>query len=1692
MPTSTFARSALLLACLAGLRAADDAIWIEGEQPSGGKVEAPSTVNAPERADYLSGGKWLTISVPEKDVEQVIPEGGLQVAWDFQAAKDGHYQVWERYGMESIRSPWSWRIDDGAWQDIPGAPDQPYVDLMDPGFWVELAWTKLGEADLKAGAHKIAVRVQRQYDDKKKPKNVWHVVDCFCIAPSFSPNGKHRPGEEWQTDKDKEAAATVFEVPAAKGDDRVAAPLSGLWQVARWDEFQPADRTGADQELPKADTLFWSGFKVPGSKYDVRPDLSMAHRLIYRTQVKVPAEQAGRSFVLHFPIVNMIASVSVNGQFCGFTRGMMADWYCDITKAVKAGGANDLEVCIKDTFYALSPKKSGSSWSRLAITPHGWLGQNWVSADMDFPVGSVPQSGILEPPELLVCGAAYASDVFAKPSVAKKALALDVTLANPTAAEVTAKLEVSVEPAGGGKAEKTFAPQDVKIPAGGEQLVALSEGWDDPKLWWPDSPSLYEVVTRLTVAGKPVDVKRTTFGFREWGWSTDQFTLNGIPWHFHADCSESGSTPEQKLAYLKGHDQNMVRMWSWKWWGMSQQAALDFFDKNGMAIRHTGIFDGEGANYLHKLNDPELFKNWTVQLQAWCKAERNHPSLLIWSIENEITFINSRNLGLMNAVEPMVAEGGKAVMAMDPTRPVMVDGGRCLKNEDLPVNGCHYDEASWSLYPEEAYTYELAYKSHQVPWNGWGPSPWRLVPNRPVFHGEAYYLNGYRPGELSQWGGEEAFTGWLGARRGAGLFAKILSEGYRWRGIAAYHFWLGEGQVEPYYNSWKPVIALVREWNWTFAGGQKVERSLKLLNDTHDDSPIELTWEATLAGKKLAGETKAWTVAPGTAVELAAAFTLPAVKERTGGEFTLVCKRGGKEIFKDVKPLYAIDVDGAAKPSFKAGELAVLDPKGVVTERLKKRGIAFTEIKSADDIPASARVVVVGPDALDPRSATGNQWMAVAARGGRVLVLDQADPLQSAAVPADMTPSGKAGRVAFSENLTHPIFASLDQPDFFTWGKDEQVYRGIYTKPTKGGTSLVHCDASLAYSAMVESRINDGIMVMCQLVVGSKLATEPVAQRLFDNLLAYCADYKPIRKTTAVVFDESTPRGKVLAESGLVYDKASDPLAAIKSGKAEIVIFDATPANLKALVGDLKAVQDFTKKGGWLFAWGLTPDGLADFNKVVGVEHLIRPFRRERVTLPGVRDPLLSGLTMRDVVMESGKQIASWSGQRYVSSDSYSYVVDYDDIAPFLTYPDWRYFNPGDKKEPDPDKDPYNLVNGFTQADDWRYIFQLPAKEPFLNWDVTLPREEQPTQLDIINNGNYKLLDRIELTYDGDKDHPVVIAIKPEKDTLQSFALPERKVTKIHVNLASWEEKQAAPVIGIDNWWIKVKRSPDFYAKVKPLLNIGALMKYQQGKGGVVLCELNVPEHEENPENGPKRRTLVGTLLRNIGAVFSGGKTIVAGANLSYQPLALNELCNQFLTKDKGWFEEEKQDLGKFPVGDNRFAGVAYQVRDFKTSPLPCAISLEGAKTKSPLPPEVKGIPVKAKADALFFLHTARITGKWQPPKDGDKTPPPVWEYVVHYADGKDEVVPVRYDQGVADWTQKQPKGLADAVVAWAAPFGDQPGGEQAVVYQMQWTNPRPETAIETIDVRYDEKIKHSLGIPVILAITTATEGAKK
>jgi beta-galactosidase len=472
----------------------------------------------------------------------------------------------------------------------------------------------------------------------------------------------------------------------------------------------------------------------------------------------------------------------------------------------------------------------------------------------------------------------------------------------------------------------------------------------------------------------------------------------------------------------------------------------------------------------------------------------------------------------------------------------------------------------------------------------------------------------------------------------------------------------------------------------------------------------------------------------------------------------------------------------------------------------------------------------------------------------------------------------------------------------------------------------------------------------------------------------------------------------------------------------------------------------------------------------------------ERVTLPAVRDPVMSGLTMRDVVMESGEKIMSHIGDKFLANDIFTCVVDFDDIAPFCDIPGPEHWNQAGAK-PGYDHWPRNMVNGFVTADSWKYVFSiLIGKGEPTKWTMKLPREEEILEFSIALNTIYHKVTKINLLLDDDPK-PVTLVTRPINDR-QDFPIAPRKAKAITIELAEWEKSGSQEVIGVDNLWIRAKRPADFAQKVRPLLNIGALVKYPMGKGGVILNQLQIMPTETVPINAQKKQTIVSTILRNLGATFAGGRTLATG-DLKLTPVPFEDQCNQYLTRDRGWFDPQR-DLGHLPAGEQKLAGVTFVLRDFRTSPVPSCIMIAGPGVKGTMPKEFRGLKVGRKADALFFLHAFKRTGDWRPSKKDD-APPVVFKYVVHYSDGKSADVPVLYGDGADHWISKDPKGLKSAAVAWAGRFPGDDSGDQAVVYSMPWTNPRPDVEIVTIDLTYDQNVGGRYGVPAWLGLTAAT-----
>lgn len=1663
-------------------------VWMEGESA---RTSFEVGTGGWGRTQFLSDERWLHVSVEADQVADTVPADGILLEYPFPCPKPGVYEVWNRIGFEFVRSPFDWRLDGGEWKRV--SPDALTTDLMELSRWCEVAWLKLGDVSLNSGEHRLQVRLPKLKDDQGKWQRLLYASDAICLQEgAFLPNSKFKPDESGRDAADEAAAKVVFRLPETKPAERARVSLGGVWEVARDDEQLPGEVAAPILELPEH--AVWHAIPVPSDKNQAREDLIFAHRLWYRTRIFVPVSMADRAFYLDFPYNNLNTTVQVNGVYCGFEKNPFVPFRVDVTKGVKAGQMNEVWVGIRDTWYGRSADPQRPMKLRRTFNiPIDFFSEGFQ--DLDYPVWNCPQAGILATPEFVAAGGAvYTADVFVKPSVAKQELAVEVTLNNTSTEPVSGELRWAAVNDASGEVERTFAPQSFQLAANETATLTLTGGWADPKLWWPDSPNLYRLRTTLVVNGRATDVQETLFGFREWRRKGTQFTLNGVVWHMWADLIGDQRSPEDWLAAYRRTHQRTARVSTAgqaghesRWLGMEPQDALEFCDRNGVVVRRNTTLDGEriGSNFNEP--DPEtvrqqggselklaLMKNWRDQCVAQVKGERNHPSIQIWSIENEFAYINLINLlgnsPNMDRYEAEIARTHDAVMAVDPTRSVMIDGGGALKNNTLGVAGDHYVATLDGRYPD------LAYEPFP---EGGGRGRWKWDQERPRFIGEDYYATGINPADYARWGGEVAFQGKAATRDAMAICYRMLNEGYRWGGhYAAWHFWIGSEGGPAQWGANNPHAVLVRQWDWTFGSGERVKRTFGVFNDTHDAEAISFTRTLVVDGREVLSKTTTHHVAPGTAEKFAEQIEMPSVNARQEGALTLTLSVTGKEVYRDTKAVSILPAPQATNTA--PGVVAVFDPAGQTTAFLRRLGQVFTAVPSLENLPAEAKVLVVGRNTLEAADSTSTRLAVLASEGRAVVVLDQDHPLRYQAIPAEMELAPRSrkndfgtevptaeGRTAFIEDASHPVLRGLEDKDFFTWGPNRLVFRNAYVKPTRGGKSLIQCGPRLQYSALVEIPVGQGVLYLCQLDLGDELDANAVAQHVVANLIRCGQAYKLEHAMVATVIDDAQ-LGRAVEAIGLQSTPVDHALAALQDADQKIALVSATPANLKLLAAHPDALDAFWRRGGTLMLCGLTPEGLADYNRIVGVNHVIRPFKRERVTFPAVRNPLTAGLTTGDIVMLSGKRIFGWTADEYVASDVFTYVVDLEDMAPFAKSDFGSYDN---------------IVNGFVGSDGWPLIidFEYPQDGSPYEINLDLPHEETIVEYTHDPSVNYNPTTKIALWFDGRDRADYDLA--PNGDA-QTFAVdPPRRARRVTLQLVDWlTDPSKRPIIGIDNIALKVRRSPEWHATVKPMLNLGAMEQYMKGNGGVVLCNLDFQETEAVPINQTKKRTILAAVLRNLKAPFSGARTIIAGGNLVCTPLDIHTKATTY-KDERGWFGDRQRTLKALPAGDHVFAGVKYNVYEMPTSPVPQVLMLGGPGVPGNLPNAITGIPVKTKADALFFLHTARLDRRRNEREREQKQRFELCRYVIHYADGETAEVPVMAEIDIDHFVQREPNALPGAQIAWTAPFDN--SDESAVVYAKQWNNPRPDAEIESVDLIYG-KDKHR-GVPALIAITAAS-----
>lgn len=271
------------------------------------------------------------------------------------------------------------------------------------------------------------------------------------------------------------------------------------------------------------------------------------------------------------------------------------------------------------------------------------------------------------------------------------------------------------------------------LPGETKQEIIQTITLNNPELWSPDTPSLYTLKTLVNQGNRTTDELETNIGIREFSFSADSgFYLNGESMKFrgvnnHSDLGALGAAMndrvlERRLEILKEMGCNAIRTAH----NPPSEVLLDMCDRMGFMVMDEafdewleswpfgGVKKPEGkAKYGYHLH----FNEWAEKdLTELIERDRNHPSVILWSVGNEIPDA-CFEIGTERLKKLM-----EVVRQLDPTRPITCGITHMhLANESgfasqLDVTGYNGGGGSCFMYEKDHETYpERIFLATEVP-----------------------------------------------------------------------------------------------------------------------------------------------------------------------------------------------------------------------------------------------------------------------------------------------------------------------------------------------------------------------------------------------------------------------------------------------------------------------------------------------------------------------------------------------------------------------------------------------------------------------------------------------------------------------------------------------------------------------------------------------------------------------------------------------------------------------------------------------------------------------------------------------------------------------------------------------------------------------------------------------------------------
>ena len=385
----------------------------------------------------------------------------------------------------------------------------------------------------------------------------------------------------------------------------------------------------------------------------------------YRRILNIPAEFDGKRIYLLFDGVMAFPEVYVNGQLAGQWDYGYNSFYLDITEFVDPGNKNVLAVHV-DT------RNHDSRW--------------YPGAGIYRKVQMI----IINPVHVDIWGT-YITTPYIKEHYADVRIATNIRNSTNEDTKITIRHTIlspeNLEVAG--------SSDDITVPAGKSTRFESTVTVNDPLKWDVEHPHLYTLKTVLFKDGEEIDTYLSAFGIREIRFTADDgFWLNGRRLqlkgvNLHHDLGPLGAAfnkraAERQLEIMKEMGCNAIRTSH----NTAAPEVLELCDEMGLLVFNEVFDKYDGKAGIVDTTDFESFTRRNIR--NFIARDRNHPSVFLWSVGNEIGDVQWNIDNGFHKLHTMV----NYVRKYDPTRPVTLV---CDSKESARLRHFdYYDVHSWN------------------------------------------------------------------------------------------------------------------------------------------------------------------------------------------------------------------------------------------------------------------------------------------------------------------------------------------------------------------------------------------------------------------------------------------------------------------------------------------------------------------------------------------------------------------------------------------------------------------------------------------------------------------------------------------------------------------------------------------------------------------------------------------------------------------------------------------------------------------------------------------------------------------------------------------------------------------------------------------------------------------------------------